>query len=461
MKPISLAASLAALLLPLSVSANQAPLTPPDAKPGECYARVVVPAQYEEVEEKVLVKEPSEEITIIPASFAQEEKAVEVVPETTKLTPVPATFKEVKKEIITRKARRVWVSSLGKKAHPVNPMIVKMVAASGVALDEVAPDTCLKEYYTPERYVSVTEDVMVKSEQNETTVIPPQFEEFNKTVVTKPSYSKLTVVPAQYDESEERVMVTPEKTVWKKGSNPAQQVDGATGDIMCLVKIPATYKTVKKSVLVSPATTQSETVPEETVTLKAKKLLADAKTEVRILPAAYVSVKKEVLEQNATFTWVPSSQKQEAPWRATGHQICLKEEPAKTKTITTYVVETPARVERESVPPVEKVVKVQTLVADAKAQKQPVEPVYERVVRKKEVAKGQVEWRRILCKTNMTKEIITKLQKALNERGYDAGEPDGLLGRGTQKALEKFQKENSLATGGITYETLDALGVAL
>jgi membrane-bound lytic murein transglycosylase B len=61
----------------------------------------------------------------------------------------------------------------------------------------------------------------------------------------------------------------------------------------------------------------------------------------------------------------------------------------------------------------------------------------------------------------MNKEVIAKIQSALNERGYSAGKADGVLGKGTRNALDKFQRENSLATGGITYETLGALKVVL
>jgi peptidoglycan hydrolase-like protein with peptidoglycan-binding domain len=61
----------------------------------------------------------------------------------------------------------------------------------------------------------------------------------------------------------------------------------------------------------------------------------------------------------------------------------------------------------------------------------------------------------------MNKEVIAKIQDALNNSGYQAGKPDGVLGKGTKNALDKFQRDNSLATGGLTYETLDALKVSL
>lgn len=58
------------LLLPMTyVGAQDASLTPPQAKAGECYARVMSPAKYETVSEKVLVKEAKEEITVIPSVY--------------------------------------------------------------------------------------------------------------------------------------------------------------------------------------------------------------------------------------------------------------------------------------------------------------------------------------------------------------------------------------------------------
>jgi len=61
----------------------------------------------------------------------------------------------------------------------------------------------------------------------------------------------------------------------------------------------------------------------------------------------------------------------------------------------------------------------------------------------------------------MTDHTILDIQEALADKGYNPGLIDGVLGKGTLDALEKFQKEENLAQGGITYATLDALGVEL
>ncbi|WP_295421050.1 peptidoglycan-binding domain-containing protein [Sulfurovum sp.] len=453
---------LVAMLLPLTyVNAEDVSLTPPNAKPGECYARVVLPAKYETVEEKVMVKEPSEEISIVPAEYGTAEEEIEVVPATKKLTVIPAKFKEVPETIEVKPAIRTWKTSLKKKAAPVSPEILAAVKAAGVDVDSAQPGDCYKEYYTPRKFKTVTEDVLIRSEYNETEVIPPEFETVEKTVVVKPASKEVIEVPAVYEETEEQVLVEPEKTVWKKGQNPAQKVSGATGEIMCLVKVPAKYKTIKKRVLKTPATTKVVEVPEETKVIKVKKLISDTQIKQVPMPALYETIEKTVLESNATFSWHNAKDKVESGLKSAGHQICLKEDPAKTKKIKKIVLDTPSRVEEEIIPAENEVVAVQKLITEAKEVKTPIEAEYKMMKKRKKVADTHIEWKRILCQTNMTKDIIAKLQSALNEKGYSAGKPDGVLGRGTRRALDQFQKDSGLATGGITYETLNALGITL
>lgn len=50
------------------------------------------------------------------------------------------------------------------------------------------------------------------------------------------------------------------------------------------------------------------------------------------------------------------------------------------------------------------------------------------------------------------------LQAILNEMGYDAGEPDGVFGGGTHRALVAFQEDMGLDADGIVgLDTLDAI----
>ena len=55
---------------------------------------------------------------------------------------------------------------------------------------------------------------------------------------------------------------------------------------------------------------------------------------------------------------------------------------------------------------------------------------------------------------------IRELQQALNDKGYPSGEPDGILGSNTRKAIRAYQKAEGLVADGFPSEqVLAALGV--
>jgi len=450
------------LLLPLTtLTAEDVSLTPPDAKPGECYARVVLPAQYETVEEQVMIKEPSEQIEIIAAEYGDKDLEVEIIPAIKKLTPVAATYEEVVENIEVKPAIRTWKTSLKKKALPVSQSILAAAKYAGVDVDAAQPGDCYKEYFVARKFKTLSEDILVRKDYNETEVLPAEFEVTEQTVIVKPASKEIVEVPAVYDEIEEKVLVEAEKTVWKKGQNPAQKLSGATGEIMCLVKIPAKYKTITKRVLVTPATTKLVDVAAETKVIEVKKLLSDTQIKNIAMPALYETVEKTELESEASFSWHNANSEVDTDFKYTGHQVCLAEEEAVTRELTKTVLFAPASVEEEIVPATVELVTTKVLVAEAKVVKTPIEAEYKMMKKRKKISETHVGWKRILCQTNMNKDVVSKIQVALNEKGYNAGEPDGVLGRGTSNALTKFQKDNNLATGGITYETLGSLNITL
>jgi len=453
---------LVGLLLPLtSLTAAEVSLTPPDAKAGECYARVMSPAKYETVEEKVMVKEATEEINIVAAEYETVDQEVEVIPESKKLIPAPATYKEVIETIEVKPATRTWMTSLRKKALPVNQALLDTIKAQGADLDNATANSCFKEYFTPAIYKVAEEDFLVQKERNETEIVPANFDTKEKIIETAPSSKKIVQIPAEYEYVEEQVLIEEAKTVWKKGQNPAQKLSGATGEIMCLVNVPAKYKTIKKLVVKSPARTELQEIESETQTLAVQTMVAEPIVKKTLIPAVYTTLEKNVLETPASFKWVDAEAGAEAPWKATGNTVCLVETMAKTKEVKTMVLDTPATVSEEVIPATFEMIKVQKLVSEAKEVKTPIEAEYKMVEKRKKLEESHVSWERILCQTNMTKDVIKKIQTSLNEKSYNTGKPDGVLGRGTRNALERYQKDNSLSTGGITYETLDSLNIGL
>lgn len=59
-----------------------------------------------------------------------------------------------------------------------------------------------------------------------------------------------------------------------------------------------------------------------------------------------------------------------------------------------------------------------------------------------------------------TSNTIKLVQQALNDKGYDAGVADGIMGQKTKNAVEQFQKDNGLTIDGIIGKQVkEALGI--
>ena len=287
-------------------------LYPPNAKAGECFAKVKVPEKYETYTEEVVKQQASEKIEVVPPKFE-------------------------------------WVE----------------------------------------------EKVLVKDASFELKVVPAQFEWVEEKVLIKPAYTVLEDVAAQYETKEEKILVKPAQTVWKKGRGPIEKIDGSTGEILCLIEEPAEYKVVSKKVLKAPA-----------------------KVAKKEIPAEYKVVKKKVMKTP------PTTQKVEIPAEYT-------------------------------------TIKVRKQVQAAQEKRIPIPEEKQTVTKTKKVSDGKLEWKSILCETNMSVEVVKKIQVALKDAGFYNGPIDGVIGAGTLAGLRSYQNQKGLATGGITMESLSKLGVKL
>lgn len=245
----------------------------------------------------------------------------------------------------------------------------------------------------PAKYGFEEKKVLVKEESERLQVVPATFKTVEEQVMVKPASKKVRTISAKYKTETEKVVDKPAHTTWKKGRGPIEKVDGSTGEIMCKVEVPATFKTISKQVLVTPASTE----------------------EVEV-PAVYKTVKSQVIDQ-------------------------------------------PASVKKVTVPASYKTIKVQTEVKPVQIVKDSIPAVYKDVTSKVKVADSNTEWKPILCQTNMTKDKILKVQQALEAKGYNPGNVDGVFGGDTKRAIAKYQATNKMSTGGLTMETLKSLGL--
>lgn len=142
----------------------------------------------------------------------------------------------------------------------------------------------------PTTYETAKEQVLVEAASSRIEVIPAEYGWAEEQVLVKAASTRLEEVPAQYEWQEEKVLVKAAHTIWKKGEGPIQKIDSATGEIMCLVEVPAEYKTVRKKVQIAPPGTREVAIPAEYKTVKRQIMTKEPTTRTIEIPAKYKSV---------------------------------------------------------------------------------------------------------------------------------------------------------------------------
>ncbi len=431
--------------------------TLPDAKPGECFAKVIVPAEFETKSEQVMVKPESEKVEVTPATFDSAEKEVVVKEGFTTLKAVPAKFRTETVEVEVSPASTAWATSLSDKAITASPALLAGAKANGVDLDSAKVGECFKEYYASAVFETTEKEVLVKEESEEIKIASAQFEKSEETVVVKQASKKKVVKAAEYEIIEEKIEIEPAKSVWKKGKGPITKIDNSTGEIMCLVQVPAKFKTFKKTVLKNASSIDLVDIPEAIKTVAISKLVSDATVDKVKIPAEYTKVKITKKVSDAKFSWRAAGT--DGDGKYTGHQVCLTEIPAKHATIKKLVVDSAATVEEEKVAAVTKIIKVSNVATEAQEVRTKIPAEYSTIEKRTKISSERLEWRRVLCETNMGTDINKRIQQALKDAGVYTGKVDGNIGSGTLSAVERYQKENDLPTGGLTIKVLEKLGV--
>ncbi len=133
--------------------------------------------------------------------------------------------------------------------------------------------------------------------------------------------------------------------------------------------------------------------------------------------------------------------------------------PAVFQTITKKVLVEPGRALPIQVQPEFAHIPVTTVQKQAQVNEFKVEPKTEALPLTVYTSAPQLTWRRVLCEKDASPILVRQLQEALQQKGYPVGSVDGKLGQRTVNAIDKFQHDNELATGLLTYEAMESLGI--
>lgn len=141
-------------------------------------------------------------------------------------------------------------------------------------------------------------------------------------------------------------------------------------------------------------------------------------------------------------------------------QTLIKTIPAKYTTVSKRVMDTPPIVTKRVIPAKYKTIAVTELVKPESFSTVKSDPLFTTVKKRKLVHAENIQWRQILCKTNVTKKVVFSIQHALVAKGYSLGAtPDGNYGPATKAAIRKYQIANGLPTGGLTIASVQKLGL--
>jgi len=442
-------------------TAKSTPLLPTNAVAGECYARVWVPAKYRTVTKTMVVQEEGERVKIIPGEYRWVDEQVLVKEAATKLETIPAVYGTEKEVVVVQSAARIWKTSLNKSASPASKERLASAKAHGIDLDNAKSGECFHEHFRPAQYGTESKQVKISEATITLAAAPAEYRNVEKQVLVKEATFKLKDIPAKYEWLEEKVVEKPAHTTWKKGSGPIQRIDETTGEIMCLVEVPATYKTLRKRVLKAAAHTEVIKIPAQYKTVKVRELATAAKEIKTEIPAKFKSVDITKKLSDPQFVWHEVHNLDEPSRTRTGVKICLTETPEITKTITRQVVKTPATTRVVEIPAEYATMKVRKVIRKPEEKRIKIPAEYENVAVNELDKEGFMEWRTILCETNMTVDRISSVQTALQDAGYNPGPIDGDIGALTMAAVNNFQRDKKLPVDRyLNIATLKALGVA-
>ncbi len=360
-------------------------------EPGKCYAKCMIPDQYENVTEQLLIREASQTVSITPDAFETITEQVLNKEGSTSLSITPASFETITEQVLVSEGTPDMVS-IPAKYETITEQVLAKEASTKLSVvpasfETITEQVLVKEAYStlqvvPATYETITEQVLVKEASSQLKINPATYETITEQVLVREASSQLKVIPATFETITEQVLVkaagsrierkpakyetvtmqvetSPAATKWVKKKADANCLSADPDDclVWCLVEIPATSKLVTKQVRVGceegwtdngDDCTRSVPVPAEYSTRTYQKLKTPATTEKVAVPAEYSTRTYQKLVNPVTTERI--------------------DVPAEYSTRTYQKLKTPARTEMVTVPAVYETRTYQKLVKDAYAE---------------------------------------------------------------------------------------------
>ena len=429
---------------------------PPNAQPGQCFAKVLVPEQTESFTEQVLISPEKTVTRVIPGQCGLEDKTVVVREPSSEFITIPATYKTLTETVVVKPG--------GSHTETVPPVY-----------ETVTEQIMVRDGYTVWRPGSTVAGYNANANSYGSTgyTAPPPSAYAGSGAAPNPAYGNL-----------------PTKVL-------------ATGEVLCLVQVPPEYKTITKQVLkvpgriievpyppettiVSrqvvdvPAHVEKRDIPGETKIIKVKVCSPDQTTTASI-PPEYKTVTKIKTISPSKFEWKTVDCKTDVVHAGYTPPTTGYVAPLPPPVIRTYDQHPLPPVVHHYHPPVKKV--YAPPVAYVPPRKTYAPPAYVAPIKGKVChstcddgapapyvpsstaptytppAKSYTQSMAAPASSGGDR-AVSNLQAALASKGYYSGTPTGLFTQDTMTAMVKYQHDNHLAEGRYTGETANSLGIS-
>lgn len=206
---------------------------PQDARPGQCFARVLIPeaatvreeqvieqparteirmipAQYEMVDETILVREASVEFQVVPATYRTVVETLLLEPERAEQAMVPAAVETYQERVLVRPAYTTWKTGSGLYGRRISEGAATTSAAEpGAEGSEIPTGELLCRIEVPAEYATVTRTRAAGAAIAQTRIVPARTETIQREVLVSPARVEERRIPAEYRTIKVRRQVAP------------------------------------------------------------------------------------------------------------------------------------------------------------------------------------------------------------------------------------------------------------
>jgi hypothetical protein len=165
------------------------------------------------------------------------------------------------------------------------------------------PGKCYARCLVEDKYSYVNESVVDQPRIVQKMKLPALYKIVYDTVVVVPASTKSYTIPAEYEYIKEQVMVTPTTSKWIKGKADAGCLSANPADcqVMCLVEVPAVYKTISKKILKNQSYTRQESIPMQFKIVTREVIVEEARVVDIVTPASFKTIQKRVLAEKGGY----------------------------------------------------------------------------------------------------------------------------------------------------------------